>query len=355
MLGLPQRGAMAVAAAQTIQWSGLAAGLVLTAAGALALARTRGVVKPRLEAAVLIALVGGDLWLNDRAFWNYSDVRDELAAADPITTHLRAIRRPYRVWDVDVYRGSVLMAHDIPQLYGHHGNEPHAFDVLNARQGESLTFARAGDPQILDLFAVNYLIVPAEGAPDSLPGFRRVLTNVAASSGTPATLFERETPIAYARFVPAAAVPASPAQIPATVLDPQFATDRVVLLDSAPGIAPGAIPNPLPPPSAVAVTFADWRPGEMRMTLGAGTPAAGYLLVSENWDAEWRATVDGRDARVLRGDGTLITVPLPARAREVVLHYEGRAYRRGRIVTLVSLLVVAAGLVLPLVLRRRPA
>ena len=93
----------------------------------------------------------------------------------------------------------------------------------------------------------------------------------------------------------------------------------------------------------------------MRMTLGAGTPAAGYLLVSENWDAEWRATVDGRDARVLRGDGTLITVPLPARAREVVLHYEGRAYRRGRIVTLVSLLVVAAGLVLPLVLRRRPA
>jgi hypothetical protein len=354
-LRLPQRGAMAVAAAQTVQWSALAAGLVLAAAGALAVARRRGIARPRLEAVVLIALVGGDLWLNDRAFWNYSDVRDELAAPDAITTRLRSVPRPYRVWDVDVYRGSVLMADDIPQLYGHHGNEPHAFDVLNAREGESLTFARAGNPQILDLFAVNYLIVPAEAALDSLPGFRRTIANVAASSGTQAALFERETPIPYARFVPAAAVPASPVQIPATVLDPQFAADRVVLLDSAPGISPGAIPSPLPPPTDVAVTFADWKPGEMRMTLGIGTPAAGYLLVSENWDTEWRATVDGRDARVLRGDGTLITVPLPARSREVVLRYEGRAYRRGRVVTVVSLLVVAAGLVLPLMMRRRPA
>jgi len=64
-----------------------------------------------------------------------------------------------------VYPGAALMADDISQLYGHHGNEPHSFDVLNARQGSSLSFARAGDPQILNLFAVNYLIVQAEDDP----------------------------------------------------------------------------------------------------------------------------------------------------------------------------------------------
>ena len=305
-------------------------------------------------ASLLVAITGTDLWLNDRAFWNYSHAPDELFAGDAIKTRLRSIPRPFRVWDVDVYPGAALMADDIAQLYGHHGNEPHAFDVLNDRQGESLTFLRAGDPQILDLFAVNYLIVPTASAPDSLPGFRSTLKNVATSSGTPATLFERDQPIAYARLVPAAATPASRQQIPATVVAPEFAIDRVVLLDSAPGIGPGTVPNPLPAPSNVVVTFDAWRPGEMRLRLGSGAPAAGYLLVSENWDSEWRARVDGKAANVLRGDGSLITVPVPAGARSVELRYEGRSYARGRIVSVISLLIVVCALVVPVLLRRRP-
>jgi len=350
-LGFPQRGAMATIAARTIQWSALVAGVVLACAGALAVASRRGLVRPGLLAALLIALVGTDLWLNDRAFWNYSNVHDELFAGDAIKTRLRSAQRPFRVWDVEVYPGAALMADDIAQLYGHHGNEPHSFDVLNERQGSSLTFARAGDPQILDLFAINYLIVPAASAPESLPGFRRTLTNVAAASGSPATLYEREQPIPYARFIPAAAT-ASQVRIPAAVVDPQFTIDRVVLVDSVPGVAVGGIPNPLPAPANLAVTFVDWKPGEMHMRLGTGTPSSGFLLVSENWDAEWRATVDGKGAPVLRGDGTLITVPVPAGAREVTLRYEGRAYARGRAVTIVSLLVVAIAFAVPLYRRR---
>jgi hypothetical protein len=354
-LGLPQRGAMAAAAAQTIQWNALLAGLILAAAGAIALGLARGLVRPSVFAGVLVALAGTDLWLNDRAFWNYSNAPDELFGGDAIKARLRSLPRPLRVWDVDVYPGAALMADDISQLYGHHGNEPHAFDVVNAREGESLSFARAGDPQILDLFAVNYLIVPASSAPESLPGFRRTVTNVATSSGTTATLFEREQPVPYARFIPSAAVPAAASQIASTVIDPQFAIDRVVLLESAPGIVPGTIPNPLPPASDLAVSVTEWRPGAMRLQLGSAAPDAGYLLVSENWDVEWRASVDGKDARVLRGDGTLITVPVPVGAREVTLRYEGRSYARGRAITLVSLLVVALGLVLPPVMRRRRA
>ena len=352
-LGLPQRGAMAAAAAGTIQWSALVAGLMLAGAGAIAFARARGLAGPRAFAGFLIVLVGTDLWLNDRAFWNYSNAPEELFAGDAIKTRLRSAPRPFRVWDVDVYPGAALMADDIAQLYGHHGNEPHAFDVVNAREGESLSFARAGDPQILDLFAVNYLIVPAASAPDTLPGFHRTVTNGATSAGAPATLFEREQPIPYARFIPAAAVPASASQIASTVVDPQFAIDRVVLVDSAPGVRRGAIPNPLPPASKLAVTVGDWKPGSMRIQLGAGAPSAGYLLVSENWDAEWAATVDGKQTPVLRGDGTLITVPVPVGAREVALGYEGRAYARGRAVTLAALCVVACGLVLPPAFRRR--
>ena len=91
----------------------------------------------------------------------------------------------------------------------------------------------------------------------------------------------------------------------------------------------------------------------MRIRLGAGAPSAGYLLVSENWDAEWAATVDGRQAPVLRGDGTLITVPVSAGTHEVALGYGGRAYARGRAVTLAALGVVVLGVALPPAFRRR--
>jgi len=360
-LGLPQRGAMAELAARTIRWSAAVAGLVLAGVGGLALARQRGALRPAAWALLLIALIGTDMWLNARPFWMYSNVHDELFAGDAIKARLKAIPRPFRVWDVDydgvptVYPGAALMADDIAQLYGHHGNEPHSFDVLNGRQGSSLSFSRAGNARILDLFAVNYLIVQAAAAPDSLPGFRRTLAGVTASSGAPATLFERENPIPYARFVPAAASTATTDQAVATVLDPRFDVNRVVLLDTVPGVARGSVPNPLPPPANLAVTVEAWRPGAMRMRLGAGTPQAGYVLVSENWDQEWRATIDGRTAPVLRGDVTLIAVPVPAGARVLEIDYEGRAYARGRMITLVSLLIVALGAVVPVVLRRRPS
>ena len=357
--GLPRREQMAIAAGTTLQWSALFAGVILTAAGVLAVLASRAKMGARALSIGLIALVGLDLWLNDRVFWVYSDIKTELFGADAIKTRLESLPKPLRVWDVTgqgidaVYPGAALMADDIAQLYGHHGNEPHTFDVLNERLGSSLTFRRAGDPQILNLFAINYLILPAAAAPDSLPGFRRTLHDVGSSSGVQASLFERERPIGYARFIPSAAVPASPEQTFSTVVDPQFQIDRVVLVDSAPGLTRGAIPNPLPIASDVAVQFTAWEPGEMHMRLSAAAPAAGYVLVSENWDSEWRATVDGRDAPVLRGDGTLITVPVSAGAREIVVRYEGRAYARGRVVTIVSLLAVVAALIFPNALRRR--
>jgi len=360
-LGYPQWAARAALAAKTVQWSALGAGLALAAAGGVTIAFWRGRIPRALWASLLVALVGTDLWLNVRSFWMYSHVQNELFAGDAIKAKLKSIPRPFRVWDVQyggipsVYEGAALMADNIAQLYGHHGNEPHTFDMLNARQGSSLSFARAGDPRILDLFAVNYVILQAEAAPDSLPGFRRALSGVAASSGASATLFEREQPVPYARFVPAAATPPSSAQAVPTLLDASFDPNRIVLLDSVPGMAPGTVPNPMPQAPNVPVTFAEWKPGTMRMRLGSPAPAAGYVLVSENWDQEWRATVDGREAPVLRGDVTLITVPVPPGAREVVLQYEGRAYARGRTVTMISLLIVALGLVVPIILRRRKA
>jgi hypothetical protein len=364
--GFPNAPSLYDTAGETMRWSSLFAGVALALTGLAALMYGRRKLSARAVAVALVVIVGNDMWANAQAFWNYSDAPHDLFGSDAIKAHLRSVRPPFRVWDVDlpqrrvfgVYPGAALMADDISQMYGHHGNEPHSFDVLNGRIGSSLAFRGAGDQRLLSLFGVNYLIVPAASTPDSIPGFQRTLSNVAASSGVAASLFERKAPVPYARLVPTA-LAATLDQSVVTMLSQPFPADRVVLIDSTmakPDSAkakaltmPAALPAPLP--NAVQVT--DWVPGRMRLRLTPPPTAPAYVVVSENWDKPWRARVDGRETRVLRGDATLITVPVGAGARGVQLDYVSSAYARGRVISLVCLLIALVSIVAPVAMRAR--
>jgi uncharacterized membrane protein YfhO len=80
----------------------------------------------------------------------------------------------------------------------------------------------------------------------------------------------------------------------------------------------------------------------MRVALTGSDKATRYLLVSETWYKDWHATVDGRPAPVLRGDHALITVALPPGAREVTLDFDSPEYARGKLISLVAFLAIAA-------------
>jgi hypothetical protein len=56
---------------------------------------------------------------------------------------------------------------------------------------------------------------------------------------------------------------------------------------------------------------------------------------------------------VLRGDHTLLTVEVPAGARSVALAFRSGTFRTGKLLTLVSLAIVAAGFAAPTVAGRR--
>jgi len=90
----------------------------------------------------------------------------------------------------------------------------------------------------------------------------------------------------------------------------------------------------------------------MRINLTPAPASASYLLVSENWYEDWRARVDGQAAPVLRGDQTLITVPIGVGTREVELRFEPRDYRTGKRVTLVALILLLGMGLVPPALRR---
>jgi uncharacterized membrane protein YfhO len=80
----------------------------------------------------------------------------------------------------------------------------------------------------------------------------------------------------------------------------------------------------------------------MRITLEGAAAKPSYLLVAENWYPDWHAKVDGRATPVHRADHTLLSVVLPAGAKEVTFTFASAAYSKGKLVTLLAVLVTVA-------------
>ncbi|MGH7547098.1 MAG: YfhO family protein [Gemmatimonadales bacterium] len=335
-----------------IMWGSFGSALALGLTGALAWATLRDRLTPRLFALALALVIGGDLWLNATRFWTYSpNPTSDVFRPDPLTDRMRATPLPYRVLDLGVYPsdGVTLMAFDIPQVLGHHGNELRYYDELLGGKNEwnNLRFVH-----LWDLLAVRYALTPSGARNvDSIPGYRRVLDSVPTSAGGQANLYERIDAQPYARVVPGGFKAADSSVVIPTLLDPRIDYSRVVLFTPDQPVTPIPIREmPAPSPSRASVTA--WVPGRMTIGLDPAPPQPSYVLVSENWYPDWHATVDGAPGSVLRGDYTLITVPVSAGAKRVELTFRSHHYETGRAISLGSLALVA-GLVVSFLVRRR--
>ena len=342
-----------------IMFGAVTSAIALAAVAGLVWAGVQGRLAPAQWTIALALVIGADLWVNGRQFWTYSTLHRDLYRPDAVTQRIKATPGPAPARALDLgallgpprhpaYPGSVLMAEDIPQLLGEHGIEIRYFDDVTGGQGE---WRNLGNLHLWDLFAVRWVIVPAAAQGlDSIPGFTRVLRDAATPTGA-AHLFERTAPAPYVRVVSAAANLDS-MQVVGTLVDPRMAIDRVVLLDVRDSF-PAAPVTTLPPASPARATVTRWEPGRMSIALDPAPRAASFALVAENWYPDWHATVDGVPARVLRGDWTLITVPVPAGAKTVELTFSSRAFRWGKMITWVSLILVLGAVVGPAAWRRR--
>ncbi len=355
-LGLPMVQA-AQADQSAIRWGAATSALALGLVAAIALLWLRGRLSGAWFGALLVVVIGTDLWLNATAYWVYSPAPPSLFTPDPITQRIKATPYPYRVLDrAGVYppSGAALMAFDIPQVLGHHGFELNSYDQLLGGQNVWANLDRY--LPLWDLLAVRYLIWPTGGQDlETNAGFalrfHKVLSAVTTSSGVTANLYERTDSVPYARVVPAA-VKVPDEQIVPTLMNPRLDYGRLVLLpQDAPVVTPPL--ESLPPAMASRATVTTWEPGAMTVRLDPVPEHDAYVVVSENWYPDWHATVDGHDAAVLRGQYTLLTVPVPRGARLVRLRFASRSYQVGKGVTLASLAGIVILLGLPLALRRR--
>lgn len=347
-------------AAGPIRLGALLSGAALVAAGVVVWMYHRGAIKPMGFALALMAVTSGDLWRNAQAFWLWSDTT--LYAGDPITRRLEAEPLPLRVMNLagfegaEAYPGALLMAHDIPQVLGHHGFELHRFDELLG--GRNQWRYLAASPRPWALYALNWVVLPTGSQLESqLPGmaegYDSVMTSVTTADGTKADLYHRTTPYPYARLVPVALKAPDEQAIP-TMVDPRtrFDVNRIVLL-APDALVPDRAFTGLPDPLQSTVSVQSWRPGHMELAIEPAAPQDAYVVVSENWYKNWHATVDGAPAQVLRGDVSLLTVPVPQGASRVELTFQSPEYAKGKAIMLVSLVLALGWVVGPAVVRRR--
>jgi hypothetical protein len=353
----------AIRAGRDIRLGGIASGAALLLLGIIGWAM-RANFRPAVLTLSLPLLVSVDLWQNARDFWTYSARPSEgLYQSDEITALLGAEQPPFRVLDLsdtgmDVYPGASLMTFDVPQLLGHHGNQLHSFNEVMGGKNE-WQYLLSGR-RLWELFAVRYVLLPhGVDLGSQLPAYSflaeeydTLMTDVEASSGVRADLLVRRQPSPYARLVPAALKVPDDQAIP-NVSDPRSSLgfDQLVLLAEDAGLAPEPVQE-LPPPLEAEVVVESWDVGRMELRIEPAAPAGSYLVVSENYYPGWVAAVDGERMPAVRGNGTLITVPLPEGGTHVELEFWSDSYRTGRLVTWLSLTMIVGVMIAPGILRR---
>ena len=345
------RAATASANGSSIMWGAFTSGLALALAATVALAAVRGRITPQVCALALALVVGGDLFLNARGFWIYApNPKHDWFRPDAVTSRINEAKLPYRVFDpADLSGADALMAFDIPQVLGYHGNEMRYYDeLLDRDEGwANLQYVR-----FWDLLAIRYVIMPVRGRNDSIPGYRRILDSVPTAAGGRANLFERVTPYKYARVVAGAVKAQDATQVVPLLRDTRLDFNRLAIFAPDQPVTPAPL-SAMPPPSPSQATVTAWQPGHMTIALDPAPPAPSYVLVAENWYPDWHASVDGSPVQLLRGDYALLTVPVPAGAKQVELSFRSRDFEIGKMISLASLALLVAVAVLPAALRRR--
>ncbi len=346
LLVIPQRMEQTALNAEPLRAGAVRLLLFVALAGGAFWAIGVGKVRGATTAALLLTVMSADLWSIDRLFYTFSPRAAELFRDDPVTTALRQVTPPYRVFDAGgSYPASTLMAYRIPVAVGYHGNELQAYDQL---AGKDRGYANLQTPALLDVLALRFLILPDT---ITLPGWHRIAATERNTFGNPAVLYEQDSTPAYVRvFATAAKVPAD--QIVPTLLDPRFPHAQVLLYPDSVSLELPALKPPLPV-TTLHATVQQWAPGAMRIAIAGRDSAITHLLVSENWYPDWRATVDGKPVALYQVDGSLIGVPLPPGASEVLLSFESPGYHLGKRVSLISLLLALGLGAIPWWLQRR--
>lgn len=302
---------------------------------------------PAMAGGLLIAVVALDLWSVGRNYWMFSEGATTLYASDAAIDAVKADGQPGRVLALgfqgggEIARrdpflgGSALMAHEIRDVLGYHGNELGRYRRLIEAAGNGVT----GNPNFWALTNSRFLYTNLAELP--LEGAQKLAGPTRNAAGSAVHLYRLPGEQPYAWVVPLR-VKADDDQTLATVLDPRFDLRRAAIFPTeSPVDAPRAdqtteLPGAL---DGVRTRVVRYAPGDVELAIEGDVPAGATLLVSENFYPGWQAEVDGKAAVMDRADFVISGVVLPAGARSVTLRFDNQMVHTGQTITLLAVLI----------------
>ena len=338
--------------------------LFVVAGGGLVWALLTDSLPPRTALIGLVAVLVVDLWSVERMYWHFSPPARVLYATDPAIEAIKADiakdgGQPVRVLTAyelggavterdAAFTGDALMSHGLRIPGNYHGNELGMYQQLweTNRSNIPVRFF----PEFWRHEAIRYLYTTADDS---------TLTQVAAQLKWPAVPTRIAGPVrdaaesmVYAYKLPGDNPPAWVAttmvkapedQALATVMDPRFDPGRVAIIDTSARDVQAQQIQSLPEPSPSRATITAATDGSYDVRVEPAATAGSALVVSENYFPGWSASVDGKAVTVARTNFNLIGVPLPAGARSVQLRFDDLAYQKGKVLTMIALVVALAG------------
>jgi hypothetical protein len=197
------------------------------------------------------------------------------------------------------------------------------------------------EPNLTDvrLLGVRYLIVPVgQGLPPSLTG-----VTIAKADGYDLVQVDGWEP--RVSVVPSWSVASGPVAAFHGILSPGFDPASHAVLETDAGVSqePGA--------AAGTATYTELQPEDVRVSIDAAAPS--IVLIRNNWDTGWSATVDGHPAPVLAADAFRQGIAVTAGRHEIHLTYHDPTIGRGIAASAVVWSVWALAIVAAIVLKRR--
>lgn len=320
-------------------------GLTLASAGLCALfaasARWRTPAFALLVALLAADLIGFGLRYNTRAR------PGDLYPETPSIAFLRSRPGPFRV-AMDQRSGFMtnsLVPFGIEEIGGYSSFYPESAGRLlataefgelaarGARFDRWVQLSNSNSP-LYDIMNVRYLLTAPGRIPPDRARYREVFSG-------DMTIWENLEALPRAYVVQNAVVSRSADEALAVLTAPGFEKRATVVLEENPdaafladqarvAVAPGAVVERYAPDA---------------VTLTAALPSRGWLVLADTWYPGWEARVDGAPVRIQRANANFRALPLRAGSHRVDFVFRPPVVRRGRIISVIGVLLLAAGLV----------
>ena len=324
----------------------------------LALVHRRGRIPVAAAGLTLAALVAVDDWTIIRKYWLFSEPASVSYRTDAAIDKIKADPQPSRVLAIEIepnprrdtnLQGDGLMIHRVRSVLGYHGNQLGRYNLLLQKDDG---FQQVFNPQVWRLLNVRYLLTNSADVGNYFPGAQWVIGTVEDAAGTNVYLYRLPGENPYA-WITAAFVKAADDAVAATIFNEAFDPRQAALFGLDADVSGPDDGTMLPPPGEATARVTRYEAGRVSLELSAPAKAGSALVISENFYPGWRATVDGKAARVGRADLTLVGVELPEGGQKVEMVFESATYERGKLITLFALGLTALMLTIGIITERK--